>query len=163
MATSETFILVNTGLTEDDGTGDTLRAAFTKVNSNFSNIAAIGFQAGNVVASGKTVFAQNFIGNTLTIDSTVNLGANANVKINGGLPNQVLQTDGSGNLSWFTPAGVGTINGSFTANLAYYGTNGDTISGTGWGLRWNGTNLLIQGETAATLADATALAIALGA
>lgn len=163
MATTETFVLVNTGLSEDDGTGDNLRNAFLKVNGNFSNIAATGFNAGNVNASG-TVFAEAIVANLLTIDSTCILGANANVKINGGLPNQVLQTDGSGNLSWYTPAGVGTINGSFTGNLAYYQSNGDTLSGTGANLQWDTStnNLLIRGEVASTLADATALAIALG-
>lgn len=49
---TEPFIFVNTGTSANDGTGDSLRAAFVKVNQNFSNISDVGFDAGNIYASG---------------------------------------------------------------------------------------------------------------
>ena len=50
--TTKQFIVVNVGASANDGTGDSLRDAFIKVNSTFANIASVGFATGNVVASG---------------------------------------------------------------------------------------------------------------
>jgi hypothetical protein len=50
--TTAQFIAINTGLVANDGTGDDLRTAFTKVNDAFANIADIGFNAANISASG---------------------------------------------------------------------------------------------------------------
>ena len=50
-----------------------------------------------------------------TINGITLLGANANVKIEGGAGGQVLTTDGAGNLTWSTVAGVGS--GSFDGAL----------------------------------------------
>ena len=58
---TESFVSVNTGASANDGTGDSLRAAFIKINDNFSNISTIGFDAGNILAAG-TVQANTFIG-----------------------------------------------------------------------------------------------------
>jgi hypothetical protein len=55
------FITINTGSTANDGTGDSLRASFTKVNENFANISDIGFNAANIVSTG-TVQAVTFLG-----------------------------------------------------------------------------------------------------
>lgn len=49
---TEQFISVNTGISSNDGTGDSLRAAFIKVNDNFDNMSTIGFDAGNIRVSG---------------------------------------------------------------------------------------------------------------
>jgi hypothetical protein len=45
---SLTINSVFTGNTAGDGTGDSLRYAFTKINENFANIAAGQLDAGNV-------------------------------------------------------------------------------------------------------------------
>jgi len=45
---TEQFIPVLVGTVANDGTGDSLREAFIKVNDNFSNISDIGFDAANV-------------------------------------------------------------------------------------------------------------------
>ena len=45
---TEEFLAVGVGASANDGTGDSLRAAFIKVNNNFSNISDIGFDAGNI-------------------------------------------------------------------------------------------------------------------
>jgi hypothetical protein len=64
------------------------------------------------------------LGNTITVDSDVklNLGSVSNVQITGGLANQILYTDGAGNLS-FTD--LGNIIGleSFTGNNVPLGSN----------------------------------------
>jgi hypothetical protein len=44
----------------------------------------------------------------LIVSGNTNLGAIANVKITGGSVNQVIKTDGAGNLSWATASGGGT-------------------------------------------------------
>ena len=49
---TQQFNTINIGSSPNDGTGDTLRTAFNTVNQNFSNIASIGFNAGNILASG---------------------------------------------------------------------------------------------------------------
>jgi enhancing lycopene biosynthesis protein 2 len=46
--TTRTFDQVNVGATANDGTGDGLRDAFIRVNSNFSNISSVGFNAANI-------------------------------------------------------------------------------------------------------------------
>ena len=53
--TTQTFTAINIGTSANDGTGDSLRAAFIKVNDNFSNISDIGFDAGNVNIQGALV------------------------------------------------------------------------------------------------------------
>lgn len=52
---TETFLAVAVGTSANDGTGDSLRAAFVKVNSNFSNITDVGFDAGNISVAGALV------------------------------------------------------------------------------------------------------------
>jgi len=49
---TEQFLSVNTGISANDGTGDSLRAAFIKVNENFDNMSTIGFDAGNINVGG---------------------------------------------------------------------------------------------------------------
>jgi len=78
--TTQSFIAVNVGTAANDGTGDELRVAFQKVNSNFSNISTSGFNAGNILASGN-VQAVYFVGDgsQLTNISAANAYGNANV------------------------------------------------------------------------------------
>jgi hypothetical protein len=52
---TEAFLAVSVGSSANDGTGDSLRAAFIKVNQNFSNISDIGFDAGNISVQGALV------------------------------------------------------------------------------------------------------------
>lgn len=49
---TEQFANVNVGTTANDGTGDTLRTAFTTVNLNFANISTVGFDANNINVMG---------------------------------------------------------------------------------------------------------------
>ena len=78
--TTQPFISVNVGTAANDGTGDELRVAFQKVNSNFSNISTSGFNSGNILVSGN-VQAVYFVGDgsQLTNISASNAYGNANV------------------------------------------------------------------------------------
>ena len=57
--TTAQFIAINTGLVANDGTGDDLRTAFTKVNDAFANIADVGFSAGNISVAGAIEMSGN--------------------------------------------------------------------------------------------------------
>ena len=78
--TTTSFVSVNVGTSANDGTGDELRNAFIKVNSNFSNISTVGFNSGNILVSGN-VQAVYFVGDgsQLTNISATNAYGNANV------------------------------------------------------------------------------------
>jgi hypothetical protein len=78
--TTQPFISVNVGTSANDGTGDELRVAFQKVNSNFSNISTSGFNSGNILVSGN-VQAVYFVGDgsQLTNIAASNAYGNANV------------------------------------------------------------------------------------
>jgi hypothetical protein len=78
--TTQPFISVNVGTAANDGTGDELRVAFQKVNSNFSNISTSGFNSGNILVSGN-VQAVYFVGDgsQLTNISAANAYGNGNV------------------------------------------------------------------------------------
>lgn len=54
----------------------------------------------------KDLSANRITTNYLSVANTSILGSNSNVKITGGIQNQVLTTDGSGNLSWSDKASV---------------------------------------------------------
>ncbi len=56
---TEAFLAINVGASANDGTGDSLRAAFIKINDNFSNISDIGFDAANINVSGSVEIAGN--------------------------------------------------------------------------------------------------------
>jgi len=78
--TTTSFTSVNVGTSANDGTGDELRNAFIKLNSNFSNISTVGFNSGNILASGN-VQAVYFVGDgsQLTNIAPSNAYGNANV------------------------------------------------------------------------------------
>ena len=78
--TTTSFTAINVGTTANDGTGDELRIAFQKVNSNFSNISTVGFNSGNILVSGN-VQAVYFVGDgsQLTNIAPSNAYGNANV------------------------------------------------------------------------------------
>lgn len=67
---TETFVVVNTGSSANDGTGDSIRAAFVKVNQNFANIENIGFDAGNINVNGSIECAGNIVAPRFVGDGT---------------------------------------------------------------------------------------------
>jgi hypothetical protein len=54
---TQTFLAINVGTTANDGTGDDLRTAFTKVNDNFQYMGNTGFNAGNIAVNGSIEIA----------------------------------------------------------------------------------------------------------
>lgn len=77
------------------------------------------FTTQNIITTGNTDFSA---GNT-------NLGSNANVRITGGTNNQVLSTNGTGNLSWRSIATDRISNGN--SNVIVYGNGNVAISSNG--------------------------------
>ena len=69
--------------------------AGTVYNSSQPNITTVG-----------TLASLNVSGNVSFTGTTINLGANSNVKINGGSSGQLLSTDGSGNLNWVNQGSI---------------------------------------------------------
>lgn len=84
--------IVNTGLADNDGTGDPLRNAFTKVNENFTelyNADAAAFSGAYADLSGKPTSITAF-------------------GITDGSNNQILSTDGAGNFTFVNAGGGGS-------------------------------------------------------
>jgi hypothetical protein len=63
------FANVNIGTTAGDGTGDPLRLAFTKINTNFANIALGQLDSGNVTYTPANI--ANWNGAPSTISSAL--------------------------------------------------------------------------------------------
>lgn len=106
---TQTFVSVNTGTVANDGSGDSIRQAFTKVNSNFSNISTSGFNAGNIIAAG-TVQAGYFQGDGSLLTNlplAVTSYSNVNVKA---------YTESMG-FANYGNANVGGYLGSYTGNI----------------------------------------------
>ena len=79
-----------------------------------------GLTTGNITlhSANANVQANYFLGN-ISVTNSANLGDVGNVKITGGTNGYVLQTDGTGNLSWSTPASGSSIsNGNSNVNIA---------------------------------------------
>ena len=85
---TEAFLAVGVGASANDGTGDSLRAAFNKVNNNFSYISDIGFDAANINVSGSIEIAGNISIGGAQINTgyqkyspTANIAITANVDV----------------------------------------------------------------------------------
>ena len=136
------YVSVNIGSSANDGTGDDLRTAFSKVNQNFANYEAVGIPTQNIVASG--------------IIQTAGLTATSNI-INAGsqIETGYQQLKPTGNIAVTANIGVnrillhptGTIV-SFGANITLPNTQADgtiisissnvTIAGLAVTPNWNG-------------------------
>ncbi len=85
---TEAFLAINVGASANDGTGDSLRAAFIKINDNFSNISDIGFDAGNIAVTGAVEVTGNVAFGAAIVNSgyqlyqpTANIAITANVNV----------------------------------------------------------------------------------
>jgi hypothetical protein len=116
-----------------------------------------GLTTGNISlhSANANVQANYFIGN-ISVTSLANLGDVGNVKITGGTNGYVLQTDGTGNLSWASQGGsiAGISNGTSNVNIPAVNGNINFSSAgnanvaviTGTGVNVSGT-LNITGQT----------------
>jgi len=108
--TTQNFTNIYIGANPNDGTGDDLRTAFYKVDSNFSNITAIGFNAGNILSAG-TVQAVNFVGNGAGLTGVIAYASNySNSNVASYLPTY------SGNIGALTVLGNAIVYGNVVAS-----------------------------------------------
>ena len=142
--TTQSFISVNVGTAANDGTGDELRVAFQKVNSNFSNISTSGFNAGNILASGN-VQAVYFVGDgsQLTNIAASNAYGNANVATYLTVYNGVVSASNvfvAGNVTaqWFV--GKANVSSIITTDL---GASGMIYANAGVNSTSTGTGALV--------------------
>ena len=96
-------------------------------------------------------------GSNLTVAGVSTLGDVGNVKITGGTVNQVLRTDGTGNLSWISVSTSGLSNG--TSNISIPVSNGNIIAVSNGNtvLTITGTGANINGSLSANTVTATTL------
>ena len=151
---TEQFISVNTGTVANDGTGDSLRAAFVKVNENFNNISDIGFDAGNIncqggleVSDDATIFGNviteaYFIGDGRFLSNVTALADYTNSNVAAYLPTY------SGNIADVTVTGNASIEGVLTASgnvivSNVYVPTANTDPGTAGQLTWDGDYVYI--------------------
>ncbi|MBN8537175.1 MAG: hypothetical protein J0M15_08975 [Deltaproteobacteria bacterium] len=114
-----------------------------KVNGAAINVGTLGGSAainttGNLVTtgtvSGQTLSATNmrFYNSSNYLEFTApTLSGNTSFILPSGdsTGTQYLRSDGSGNLSWGTPGGAGTVNTGAVDQLAFYAAAGNTVSG----------------------------------
>lgn len=94
--------IVNIGSAANDGTGDPLRTAFTKVNQNFTELYGRGAAGANFDFTDNTLASTNTNGNIeLSPNGTGRIVLDYGAwPLNDGSSNQILMTNGSGNLFW---------------------------------------------------------------
>jgi hypothetical protein len=136
--------VISVGAAPNDGSGDPLRIAFTKINENFTEIY------------GRDAVGSNF-DLTLNTISAINTNGNISLAPNGtghvilsgllwptadGTEGYVLSTDGSGNLSWQSPS-TPAASGSNT----WVQFNDSGVIGASAGLTFNkATNTVLTGN-----------------
>lgn len=83
---TESFNAINVGASANDGTGDSLREAFVKVNDNFDLIADSGLTVGNIDVNGSieidnylSVTGNVIIGNTYVPSSNSSGGSSGQI------------------------------------------------------------------------------------
>lgn len=121
---TQTFSTVGVGSVSNDGTGDTLRNAFIKVNNNFRDITLIGFNAGNINVSGGML-----VGNQPPINFAnclINVITSAN-----GYSQLNIQNTNSGSLSSGDFIAT-TSDGTDTVGYIDLGINGAGYNNSGW-------------------------------
>ena len=129
--------IVNSSLTST-GTLATLSVAGNITTSG--NIVTTGAQ-GNIQGA-NTIFADSFVSNGGLVDfntnnANVQLGSNSNVHLYGGSSGQVLQTDGSGNLNWYSISATSIQNGNSNVTIPNVDGNVYINANSGTDQQWN--------------------------
>ena len=118
--------------------GNLVKANNFSTNGSGGDITLTG---GNVVGA-NVVIANSFTSNGGTVDfatnnANVQLGSNANVHISGGSSGQVLQTDGAGNLNWYSVSASGIQNGNSNVSIPDVDGNVYIHANAGSDQQWN--------------------------
>jgi hypothetical protein len=122
---TQPFIAVNVGTTANDGSGDDLRTAFSKINDNFQWMGNTGFSAGNINVTGGINVA-----GTLTTNGVLNTsGAVVNTGYQKYSPTANIAVTANVDVSRIILTPTGTVV-SFGANITLPNitTDGTTIS-----------------------------------
>jgi len=127
---TEQFLSVNTGISANDGTGDSLRAAFIKVNENFDNMSTIGFDAGNINVGGAVqavgnISATGFTGGNILLSGNIGVASVLSTNLFGTIRTAAQTSITS--VGTLTALTVNTT--SATISLAASGTTGQFILG----------------------------------
>ena len=167
-----------------NATGNILAANLTSnafINAVDGNLTGNLTVGGNITTTGaagnisgaNVIFANSFTSNGGVVDfytnnANVQLGSNANVHIYGGSAGEVLQTDGSGNLSWYAISATSIQNGTSNVSIPVANGNVNTsvdgninvfvVTGTGaivTGSLESSGNLTVQNANLGNLATAT--------
>ena len=135
--TNIVFAEFSTSQVYNAGTGLTLTNTTFSVNPTQTQITEVGTLTG-LTSNGIVNFSNT---------SNVSLGAIGNVHITGGSANYLLQTDGSGSLSWVAPSsGSNIANGNSNVTIASSGGNVTTsVGGNANILTVTGTGANISG------------------
>ena len=130
---------INVGTNQDDGTGDNLRAAFVKVNDNFTEVynELGGTALSNVRFSGNTITTDDTNGHLiLNPNGTGELQIEASTTVTGSITGTSLQVNGdaviTGTLTaaTFTPSSITTSNFVVQGNTDLGDATSDTITAT---------------------------------
>jgi hypothetical protein len=73
---TQTFLAVDVGASPNDGTGDSLRSAFIKVNANFDYMGNVGFDAANINVTGSVEIAGNISTGGANVTGSVEIAGN---------------------------------------------------------------------------------------
>jgi hypothetical protein len=138
MTETTSFQTINVGSTPNDRTGDNLRNAFIKVNSNFANITNIGADVGNLKVSG---FA-NIAGN-LNIIGAINVIGNVNyANVTSSITNYTTLSITGTTQSTSTTTGALVVSGGVgIAKDVYIGGNVNINHVAAAGVVWGNTGL----------------------
>jgi len=118
--------------------GNLVKANNFSTNGSGGDITLTG---GNVTGA-NVVIANSFTSNGGIVDfatynANVQLGSNANVHISGGTNGQVLQTDGAGNLNWYSVSATGIQNGNSNVTIPFTDGNVYINANAGSDQQWN--------------------------
>jgi len=145
--------IIDIGIQGNDGTGDSIRESFNKVNSNFNELYAV-FGLGGSISFGKLADAP---GNTAyTVTGAVGNSATVTVNFNNpnpglGLPFTIGQTITVKGMVPNGYNGIYTVTSATTGSVTYANTTTATVTsvGTITGASYN-TNQVIMGNTTGT-------------
>lgn len=132
--TTANIVLVGVGSIANDGTGDDLRTAFTKVNNNFSNIGTIGLSTGDINADGDVEIIGNLSVNAASTFSG-NISSTGYFVGDGRFLSNVVGTYGNASVATYLPSYSGnisnvTVTGTISKKIRNESTANASVSST---------------------------------
>jgi len=128
----------------------TLTSLAVSGDANIAGNVKVGTGSGSNISGANVIFANSFISNGGLVDfntnnANVQLGNVANVHIYGGNSGQVLQTDGTGNLTWYSISATSITNGTSNVSIPVADGNINLVSGGNTTMVVTGTGANITG------------------